>query len=369
MNAPRRSSRFVDVQKFMGPESDWALISRRIKEGTVIPIIGNAFFGDRIFEQFFADDNQANQDQSQPALTVDELLAGEWANAIQYPLADYTSLARVALYNRVLRHHDAEEANRSYLRFLKGVLLAGAQNSDPRLAAAVAELGAQIEEKSFSDMVQELDYPQFPAGQENPLRLLARLPLPIYITTSFYDFLERALVAEGRQPFTQVCFWTRQVVNPAPEHVTDYNFAPSEQRPLVYHLFGFEKYPATMVLSEADYLDFLLRITQDTDKQNPIIPLYLSGKLSSSSLVLAGYRLQDWDFRVLYRIVRDSPLHPFSMLVQIDPRQMSGISDSDEARKYLEEYLHETFKIQWSNPNDFVNQLWEEWNKWRQGQQ
>ena len=216
--------------------------------------------------------------------------------------------------------------------------------------------------------MQELDYPQFPEGQENPLRLLARLPLPVYITTSFYDFLERALVAEGRQPFTQVCFWTRQVVNPDPQHVTDYNFVPSEQQPLVYHLFGLEKYPATLVLSEADFLDFLLRITQDTDTQNPIIPIYLKGKLSASSLVLAGYRLRDWDFRVLYRIVRDSPLHPFSMLVQIDPKQTSGITDSEEARKYLEEYFRESFKIQWSDPNDFVNQLWEEWNKWRQGQ-
>ena len=125
MNTPRRSSRFADVQKFMGPESDWTLISRRIKEGTVIPIIGNSFFSDRIFGQFFADDNQSSHDDGQLPLTVDELLSSEWANTIQYPMADYTSLARVALYNRVLRHHDAEEANRSYLRFIKGVLLAG----------------------------------------------------------------------------------------------------------------------------------------------------------------------------------------------------------------------------------------------------
>jgi hypothetical protein len=150
--------------------------------------------------------------------------------------------------------------------------------------------------------------------------------------------------------------------------VTDHNFAPNVQQPLVFHLYGLEKYPATLVLSEADYLDFLLRIKQDTDNQNPIIPLYLTGKLSTSSLILAGYRLQDWDFRVLYRIVRDSPLRPFSLLAQVDPEQMSGITDSQEVRKFLEEYFRETFKIQWSNPNRFVSQLWEEWNKWRQGQ-
>jgi hypothetical protein len=356
------------VQKFMGPENEWATISRRIKEGTVVPIISNAFYNDRIFSQIFAEDDQTSRDEGQPPMTVDEILASEWANHISYPLEDITSLARVALYNRVLRHHDAEEANRSYLRFLKGFLLAGAANSDPRLVGLVAELGTQVEEKSFADLVQELDYPRFPAGEENPLRLLARLPVPIYITTSFYDFLERALVAEGRQPRTQVCFWTRQVVNPDPEHVTDHNFAPNVQQPLVFHLYGLEKYPATLVLSEADYLDFLLRIKQDTDKQNPIIPLYLTGKLSTSSLILAGYRLQDWDFRVLYRIVRDSPLRPFSLLAQVDPEQMSGITDSQEVRKFLEEYFRETFKIQWSNPNRFVSQLWEEWNKWRQGQ-
>src|SRR5512147_2361182 len=118
MARPRRSSRFLGgIQT--APESDWTIISRRIKEGTIIPIIGNSLTIDHIFSQFFSEDDQAARDEGRLPLSVDEHLCSEWSDYIGYPLEDVTKLARVALYNRVIRHHDSEEANLSYLRFLK----------------------------------------------------------------------------------------------------------------------------------------------------------------------------------------------------------------------------------------------------------
>ena len=37
----------------------------------------------------------------------------------------------------------------------------------------------------FSDVALRLGYPQYENALDDPLRLLAELPLPIYLTTSF----------------------------------------------------------------------------------------------------------------------------------------------------------------------------------------
>ena len=45
--------------------------------------------------------------------------------------------------------------------------------------------------------------------------------------------------------------------------------------------------------------DFLVKISSDKD----IIPLQLRGALAESSLLLLGFRLRDWDLRVLLRSI------------------------------------------------------------------
>jgi hypothetical protein len=243
---------------------------------------------------------------------------------------------------------------------------------DKNVADLVAELKSQIVTRTFADVTCELDYPKFKDGQEDPLRILAKLPLHIYVTTSYYDFLERALQAEDKTPRTQVCFWAGEPRDVAPEHRADPNFVPTKDKPLVYHLHGFEKYPESIVLSEDDYLDFLVRISQDTDANAPIIPLYLREALTESSLILLGYRLQDWDFRVLFRGIinaKHSNLRRFSLAIQLDPAQQQSVENAAGAQKYLQEYFEPAkFRVEWGDTESFIKKLWQEWNKWRQSQ-
>ena len=332
MDKPSRESLLAELKRKMysDPEESLTDIFRRIKEGTVIPVVGNGLGNDRIFDWYFKIGAEEKQDGDKVNLSVNESLAQIWAEVLEYPLMDTINFARVALYNRV-KSKDDEEAKVNYLKFLKGILLLVAKK-DAQVSALVPELEQRVSQRSFSDLVEELDYPRYPPDKENPLRCLARMPLPLYITTSYYDFLERALEAENRPPRTQICFWSGDPANLEPEHQTHHDLVPSVENPVVFHLFG-----STMVISEGDYLDYLIRILQDTDTRNPIIPLYMRPALKASSLILMGYQLEGWEFRVLYRMVRESPLRPYSLLVQISPEQI--------ARNLKTERLASTWKI------------------------
>lgn len=356
-------------------DSEWSEVNRRINLGQVIPVISNSLRYDSIFsqlvEQVQPEDKEADPGGCNPPRAMAEnILAQAWAGKIQYPLPDSQELPRVAQFNRS-RSRDDEQAKVDFLEFLKESLLAYAENlgEDKSL---LDELYARVQESSFSDLVQELEYPRFADGKEDPLRTLARLPLPIYVTTCYHDFIERALLAEKKHPVTQICFWSGQPLNVAPEHKVNKDFIPSADAPLVYHLFGYERYPTSLVLSEDDYLNFLVKIAQDTDVERPVIPMNLKSALSVSSLILLGYRLQDWDFRVLFRGIinaHQNASRGFSFLIQLDPDKQYNVENVGEARKYLETYFQPSqFNVAWGESDGFLARLWSEWNKWRQGQ-
>ena len=357
-----------------GENTFWSELNRRIREGTVIPVVSDSVRSESIFHLGTTNEGPADEavdaSSSQMYATTQNELARIWSGQIGYPLPDNHEMARVAQYNRSISD-DAEHAKAGYIEFLKNTLLALAelQGVDPEL---LEELRIKANSSSFSDLVRELDYPQIPEGQIDPLRILARLPLPIYVTTSYHDYLERALEAEGKAPRTQVCFWVGELLNVAPEHETDYNFQPSPECPLVYHLLGHERYPASMAISEDDYLDFLVKVSQDSDSRNPVIPLYLREALAVSSLILLGYRVEDWDFRVLFRGIvntQQNSLRWFSLIIQLTPDQQYNLDNVEQARRYLENYFGPLrFKVEWGNADKFLQRLWQEWQKWRQGQ-
>ncbi len=184
------------------------------------------------------------------------------------------------------------------------------------------------------------------------------------------------MIAENKHPRTQVCFWSGQsirvdVSQSASQHdfhlETDY--LPTPQNPLVYHLYGLEKYPESLVLSEDDYLDFLGRIWHDFNQYEKVISDYLRQVLTQSSLLLLGYRLQDWEFRVLFRgIINTTPLNTrqhYSIAIQVDPHKLRGV-EAKEAQTYLQKYFEPAhFVVKWGTSQNFVQQLWKEWQTWR----
>ncbi len=140
----------------------------------------------------------------------------------------------------------------------------------------------------------------------------------------------------------------------------------------MYHLYGYEKYPRTLVLSEDDYMTFLVEVSKGPDVHKPVIPLYLADALRSMSLILMGYCLDDWDFRVLYRgIVKPgiTSLRPFGLIVQLEPGKSGLAGNAVEATNYLKEFFEDAdFKVEWGDPYNYMHNLYKEWSKWAQGQ-
>jgi|GEM_PF-1687640 len=362
-------------------QASWDALYQRIQDGKVVPIVGdlvrkNSIFnadksnniqgvnaqGDRLYE--FLDKEASDH------LSVNEELAELWAHKIGYPLPDLLSIPRVAKFNRVMSN-DTRQAKSNYLLFLKECLLNVAEE-DESVATVIQGLRSQLFEKSFSQMVAELDYPYFPPNRHDPLRVLARLRLPIYVTTSYYDFMERALIVEGASDVrTRFCLWNMEPESVKHEHLPDASFIPSREEPVVYHLYGYEEYPRSLVLSEDDYLDFLLALAQDTNAYRPLIPFYLRTALEECSLLLLGYRMQDWDFRILYRGLINLQ-HPqprmldrtYSIAIQPDPKYQEGIADKENARRYLNQYFRTSnFEVHWSSIQRFSNELLDRFNK------
>lgn len=340
-------------------------------KGEIIPIISNSFRIEQIFqEEKKAKEKIANaQRDYNDDLTVDEQITRQWAASedVGYPMPDIHNLARIAQYHSV-EMKDHVQARVDYVNFLKKHLLASQDEEES--VDLVNSLNRQVKKLRFSEIVSQLDLPRFSEGAEDSLRLLARLPLPIYVTTSYYDFLEQALEAEGKHPRIQVCFWSGGR-SKAKDHLSDPELVPFPNHPAVYHLFGLEDHPETLVLSEDDYMNFLIKsVGEDTDTQYPIIPLILRESLADFRLLLLGYQLRDWDFRVLFRLIaefRNETSSPRGLVIQLKPDR-KRIGDEEKARKYLSDYFdRKAFHFEWTDTESFVQKLWHEWNIFSQG--
>src|SRR6266498_1240099 len=217
------SRRLAEARERLAKESQtrtgfWEEIMPRISQGNIIPIISNSFRIEQIFREERNNSGEVPEgaNTEDTAMTIDEQLTAAWADWIEYPMLDKGNLARVAQYFLV-EQKDNPQARTKYLEFLKTLLLTIADD-DKDYANLAGKLKMQIQEQRWSDIVQQLDYPRFPEGVKDSLRLLARLPLTTYITTSYSDFLERALEAEGKKPHTQICFWSGMISSARQEH-------------------------------------------------------------------------------------------------------------------------------------------------------
>lgn len=390
----RRSALALHKRPTARGDSIFEQLCRAIHRGELIPVIGDTIRTAHIFDVNLDEDlgvtggsangfddgevDEVDVEEELLELNVMEELAYRWAEDVGYPLNDRYRMARVAQF-RVLDRENAIVAKEDYLNFLKRTLLDVAAEvarieNDPEGVELVAQLRREYT-MSFADIVDELDYPLFPRGKEDPLRILARLPLKIYLTTGYFDFIERALIAEGKKPRSRLCFWNVQPENVEAEHRFDTRYEPDVANPVVYHLLGMEQYPASLVLSEDDFLDFLWQLAQDLpgDSGNRIIPPYLEAELNVSSLLLLGYRLEDWDFRVLFRGLLNSNRQAasgrgVSVAIQLDPEEQPLVNDVVKAKLYLSNYFRKaSFRMKIGDSDEFVSELWQEWQRWTQG--
>jgi hypothetical protein len=354
----------------------WPNICKWISAGKVVPVISGSLIYDLVFSELARQDGDGGENCTQSKMNAQNALSMIWASRVPYPLPDSTEMARVAQYVRS-KSRSVADCKQSYLDFLKTFLLeyAAQIKGDPALSM---ELMTSMDEFSFTELaIQELELVKLGPGCSDPVSVLASLPLPVYITTSFHNVLEHALIAFGKEPISQVCFWS----GPPPmvdEYTHVAQLTANPKTPLVYHLYGMERFPLTMVLGEDDYLDFLIRVTADQGKPDSILPSYLVNTLKLNLLLMLGYRLYDWDFRTLFRGIissRDRQDMTFTnTIIQLSLNDQYQLAHDDQVREsvnqvqeYLQDYFNPlAFEIRWNNPSEFLDTLQNEWKNRRQ---
>ncbi|MEM7132552.1 MAG: SIR2 family protein [Chloroflexota bacterium] len=307
----------------------------RIRTGNVVPLISNEVMGDLVFGGY------------------KELVEG-YAEYIEYPLQFRDDILRMTRYKGTTDDLDDWDLKEDYLNFLKNHLYYIAEE-DGVDEDELEEVAEEVDALTLSEFAQRLGYPKLDSPTD-PLLVLASLPLPIYLTTSYHSFLEEALRKAGKEPRSEICRWHPGLGDI--ESVFDGEYTPSPTEPLVFHLHGLDVRPDSLVLTEDDYLEFLVAIAQGRgEARTDPIPGRVRQALSASAMVLLGFGLPDWGFRVIFwGLIKPTTMtHKGVFSLQLEP--------SDEEKRYLQQYLKREAEIDifWGSVNDYAEMLKKAW--------
>lgn len=286
-----------------------------------------------------------------------------FADFVGYPLTtDRDNLAKITQYlstqsDYINRYRLAE----TFLSFMKHKLFDYARAGlfrqyDVALLHAVEE---NFDELTFTEMVVQLMGDKLIEIQEiDVYQILAELPLALYVTTNYHTFLEAALRRVGKLPHPEICRW-HEGLEDIPS-VFDSAYKPTLEEPVVYHLHGLEEYPASLVLTEDDYMKFLIVLTENRD----LVPTRIRAQLAETHIILLGYQFEDQDFRSIKDSLlthrRDSSFPRLTGFVQfeMDSLQM------EHAKTYMERSMERFgFKVYWGTPQQFMYELYLAWQK------
>ncbi|GAA3150772.1 SIR2 family NAD-dependent protein deacylase [Nonomuraea roseoviolacea] len=295
-------------------EDAWKLLVGDLTHGDCVPFLGAGASAER--------------------LPLGGELARKWASKIGYPFPDSGDLARVMQYAATMTYRDATRTKRVFV------------------------------EEEFAGAA-----PPDGTDQYQVHAVLARYPLPLYVTTNYDDFMFLALQRARKRPVWDLCPWYAASADDwtgSPFREPDY--VPSPDRPLVFHLHGHHEEPRSIVLLEDDYLDFLVRLTQDGrhtgmspalssgGRPMTLLPSSVRAALRTKALLFVGYGLRDWTFHVLFRTL----LHGLggTQLREHVSIQLNPDDHPAEERRYLERHFESRrIRVLWETPRSFNDKL------------
>ena len=286
-------------------DTDWEVLMKRIKDGRCTPFLGAGVYSEG------------------PSLR--SAVAKKWAVEKNYPFSDSDDVARVARYLNV-EYGDAEYASGLYV-----------------------------------DELSKVPLPNFDDPNE-PYHILAKLPLPIYITTNYDDMMEQALAKNQRDVKRDLCKWVKGLDDTSP--LAEQGFQPNVANPSVFHLYGYKQTQQSMVMSEDDYFQFLISVSKDPE----LIPKRIQQAITGTSLMLLGYSLEDWDFRILFHFLAGYLKNSTSrthVAVQLSP---SATTDDlkQRAQAFFDKYFESKspdIRVSWETTPRFVAMLRDSWQK------
>jgi SIR2-like protein len=288
-------------------DDDWSVLLRRINQGRCTPFLGaGASYG---------------------VLPLGGDIAKQWAEKYQYPMEDRTNLIAVSQFMAL--KYDAV--------FPKDLIV---------------------------EMFQDAGEPDFNDPTE-PHRVLASLNLPVYVTTNYDDFMAKALIRRHREPNRILCQWNRAVKDYVGDNPTilekDPSYKPTVANPVVFHLHGHVPIADSLVLTEDDYMDFLVNISADPN----LIPAPIARALTATSLLFIGYRISDWNFRVLLRSFDRLSESSVSRLNVAVIRAPAGAEEvKEKTQDYLTKYYENIdVRVYWGTAREFLTELWTRWQQ------
>jgi hypothetical protein len=278
---------------------DWERLVRQVRSGDCTPFLGSG--------------------ACHPTLPTGRALSRTWAEQEGYPFEDRHSLARVMQYVAV---------------------------RDP----------VEVKQR-IAEQLRAYGHPR-PDGTIEPHKFLARLPLPVYLTTNYDDFMAHSLRAAGKQPHEVICPWFHGARRKDPMYRLARKAVPDVDHPLVYHLHGNIAGPQSLVLTEDDYVEFLINLANGWTK---LLPWQVIDALNKP-LLFIGYSLEDWNFRVIFRgMLREIAEVQRRSHISVQIKPLPPEADAD-VRRRAEHYLMESLapwrvSVFWGSASAFCAEL------------
>jgi hypothetical protein len=306
----------------------WPAVLRSIDQGRCVPILGPGLH--------------------EPLTGSRREIALRWAETYGFPMAihERDDLPQVAQYLAVKQ--DEEYLSSELVEYLR----------QETMRRYHAELADEPPDAPLVDLLARVGQLRREADPAEAHRVLAELNFPLYITTTPGDLLLGALRAAGKKPRRVVCHWNTGPAEPAAMVADDADAPLGVERPLVFHAFGHLDDPDSLVLTEDNYFDYLIKVTLGWSA----IPSEVRLALSNNALLFLGFQMDDWNFRTLFRLIRSQAggsrrRRHTHVAVQVAPDE-DQIQSPERARRYLEQYFQGAdITVYWGSAEDFARAL------------
>lgn len=152
---------------------------------------------------------------------------------------------------------------------------------------------------------------------------LAALPFGLVVTTCYDDLFYRALRDAGKSPSRYIYHFKGEPRDnqELPDRVTP-------DTPAIYHLFGELHEPNSLVVTENDLLEFIIRFISG----RPKLPDSLRSALRNKTFLFIGFGIRHWYIRVLLKLLV-RPLDLTGGSVALEP--LSGLDAREREQTVL----------------------------------
>jgi hypothetical protein len=209
--------------------------------------------------------------------------------------------------------------------------------------------------------------------------VLAHLKSKIYLTTNYDDFMFQALSDWQLKPERAICRWNNNLLQmePSPFDTSDEGvrrkpYDPGPNDPVVFHLHGHVGIPASIVVSEDDYIDFMMYVSRDLAEskkqrgQKTMLPLAIRRAITNHMLLVVGYSFGDQNLlfvlRTLLQSLAVSDKH-MNISVQLKPQANGDAQAEKEMLEKYVTYLEKRYQwslnvsVHWGTAADFAAEL------------